>query len=80
MLSAQVSVLRCSAPSTRLCTGLKHLALDPLSLGVFALVCEGPSQVARTRQRAPMLGPEHAPLRPKHLVLDPLSLGVFALG
>jgi hypothetical protein len=39
---------------------LMHLALDPLSLGVFALVEEGRSQVARTRQRVRMLCPEHA--------------------
>ena len=34
----------------------KHLALDPLSLGVFALLCEGPSQIARTGQLFPAYG------------------------
>ena len=50
-----------------------------LGLGVFDLVCEGRSQIVRSRQRARMLGPEHALLQPKHLVLDPLSIGVSAL-
>jgi hypothetical protein len=58
---------------------LMHLTLDPLSLGVFALFKEGPSQIARSRQRVRMLGPEHAGLHTKHLAVDLLNLGVFAL-
>ena len=54
---------------------MQHL----LSLGVFALLKEGHSQVARSRQRVRMLGPEHALPRPKHLALDPLGVSVFAL-
>jgi hypothetical protein len=57
----------------------KHLALDPLSLGMLVLVQEGRSQIVRTRQRLRMLGPEHALSHPKHLALDPLSFDVFAL-
>jgi hypothetical protein len=57
----------------------KHLAPDPLSIGVFALVREGQRQIVCTRQRVRMLGPEHALSRLKHLALDPLSVGVLAL-
>ena len=57
----------------------KHLALDPFSLGIFALVRERLGQIARTRQRVRMLGPEHALFHPKHLAVDPLGVGVFAL-
>ena len=39
---------------------VKHLALDPLSVGMLALVLEGHGQIVRSRQRARMLGPEHA--------------------
>jgi hypothetical protein len=58
---------------------LMHLALDPLSLGVLALECEGHGQVARTRQRVRMLGPEHALSHLMQLALHPLSVGVLAL-
>ncbi len=55
---------------------MQHL----LGLDVFALLCEGRSQIVRTRQRVRMLGPEHALLRPMHLTPDPLGLDVFAFG
>ena len=58
---------------------LMHLALNPLSLGVFALDCEGHTQVVRTCQRARMLGPEHALSHLMHLALDPISVVVLAL-
>ena len=45
----------------------KQLAVHRLSLGMFALQCEGHSQVASTRQRGRMLRPKHALVRPKHL-------------
>ncbi len=57
----------------------KHLALHTLSVGELALVCEGRSQIVRTRQRVRMIGPEHALSHLMHLVLDPLSVGELAL-
>ena len=57
----------------------KRSKQHPLSLDVFALVCEGQSQIVRTPQRVRMLGPKHVLVHLKHLALDPLSVGVFAL-
>jgi hypothetical protein len=48
-------------------------------LGMFALLCKIFTEIARTRQRIWMLGPEHTLLVCKELAQDRLGLGMFAL-
>ena len=57
----------------------KHLAVNPLSLDIFDLVCKGLRQIVRNHQRVRMLRTEHARLHPMYLAQDPLGISVFAL-
>ncbi len=56
----------------------KHLALDPLSIGIFVLAHQGHSQTSRSRQRVLMLGSEYGHLHLKQLTLQRLCLHVLA--
>ena len=66
--------------------GSKHAPLhfkrslkQRLRLGILALVAQGNGQIARTRERARMLGSQHARLYGKHLSGDLLRVSMLLL-